>query len=515
MRRCVLTLALVAGLVAGPGSAVAATLNPIGKFELPIFVASAPHDPDRLLVAERKGRVIEVSAGATRQLADFSDLVSCCESERGLLSIAPAPDFDSSGRFYAAYTGTAAAGGDEGDVHLDSFRPQAAGPLVRDQVLSVAHALNPNHNGGQLQFGPDGHLYVSFGDGGGSGDPDGNAQNTETLLGKIVRIDPRPGQVPAYTVPPGNPFAAVPGRDEIWAYGLRNPWRFSFDRETAATVIADVGQDDREEIDFVSSAGGGIGGAGLNYGWNCREGFSAFPGAPGGCGSVGFADPVFDYPHEDPGGSALTGCSVIGGYVVRDPSVADLYGRYVYTDYCNSEIRSLVLPPGSAGLASGDRPEGLTVKSPTSFGEDSCGRVYLASGLGPVYRLEGATPATCPRPETVAVSFRETARNPRVRLSAERARHARFWFAARVAPCTGHAGAVLQLNRGGKRLRSRQLNGDCVARFRLHVVASATFRALLIDGSGARSRRLALRLARGGPRQRSQVRTIALAKPSP
>jgi hypothetical protein len=489
-------VAVVVAVLAFAGAAVAASLQPIGDFDQPIYVTSSPANPDRLLVAEREGKVLEVSAGATRQIADVSGLISCCESERGMLSIAPAPDFESSARFYAAYTGTPAAGGAEGDVHLDSFRPDPAvpGALVREPILSVGHAAQPNHNGGQIQFGPDGKLYFSLGDGGGGGDPSGNAQNTEVLLGKILRIDPRPGQVPAYSIPADNPFVGGPGRAEIWALGLRNPWRFSFDRAGGAMTIGDVGQDAFEEIDYAAPVTSGVvGGAGANFGWNCREGFSPYP--PAGCGSGAFIDPVFDYPHDDPGNGGPFGCSIIGGYVVRDPSVADLYGRYVYADYCHTGIRSIALPAGD------DRGEGLSVKGPSSFGEDSCGRVYIASTLGPVYRLTGATPAVCSRPETVAVSFRQTPRRMRIRLGAKRVRHApRFWFTAWVTPCAGHAGAILQLNRGGKRLRSRQLDGDCAARFRLRVVASATFRALLVDGSGARSEQLTIRLPRHFPR---------------
>ncbi|HET7486243.1 MAG TPA: PQQ-dependent sugar dehydrogenase, partial [Solirubrobacterales bacterium] len=363
-------------------TAVAETLHPIGSFKRPIFVTSDPGDQERLLVVEREGRVVETGPGGTRTYADLSSLVTCCESERGLLSIAPAPDFHSSGRFYAAYTGKAAAGGLEGDVHVDSFRPdpQTAGQLIREPILSVAHSQEANHNGGQLQFGPDGHLYVSLGDGGGGGDPFENGQDLEELLAKILRIDPRPGQSPAYAIPAGNPFAAGPGRDEIWAYGLRNPWRFSFDYLNGDMVIADVGQDAREEVDFAPAVGGALSGAGADYGWSCREGFIAYTSPAANCaGKSGFVDPVFDYPHEDPGGGAAYGCSIIGGYVVRDQSVPDLYGRYVYADYCTGQLRSLVLPSTSSGTATDDRVAGLHVSKPTSFGEDSCGRVYVAS----------------------------------------------------------------------------------------------------------------------------------------
>ncbi len=480
----------------GVAEASAAKLTPIGKFKQPIFVSSDPVNPDRLLIAEREGMVSEVGPSGTRQLLDISALVSCCKSERGLLSLAPAPDFDSTGRIYVAYTGTPEAGGAEGDVHVDSFHPLANGQTARDPILAVSHSQNENHNGGQLQFGPDGYLYASFGDGGGGGDPDGNGQNIETLLGKIVRIDPRPGAVPAYTIPPGNPFASGPGRDEIWAYGLRNPWRFAFDRANGDMAIADVGQDAREEVDFAPSSGGGVvGGGGANYGWNCREGFIPYSGAPGGCGTTGFADPVFDYPHEEPSGGGLHGCSIIGGYVVRDQSVADLYGRYLYSDYCSGEIRSLVLPVTATGRASGDRSEGLAVEGPTSFGQDSCGRVYVASAAGPVYRIEGVTPAVCPPPEAVAVS---KGRPARIHLRA-RYTGARVKLIARVAPCAGHAHAKLQLNRGGRRLRVKRLDRKCVARFRLRVRRRSTFRALLGADASIRSRRLAVRPAHPKP----------------
>jgi hypothetical protein len=495
--RCSIWIAvLLAGVASCGSTAAAATLAPIGTFSLPVYVTSDPLDPDQLLVGERQGRVIESGPEGARQLLDFSSLVTCCESERGLGSIAPAPDFAVSGRVYAAYTGTPAAGGAVGDVHIDSFRPGPEGGTIREQILSLGHSLRPNHNGGQLQFGPDGHLYIALGDGGGAGDPDGNGQNTETLLGKIIRIDPRPGQAPSYAVPPGNPFASGPEREEVWAFGLRNPWRFSFDRANGDMVIADVGQEEREEINLAPSAGAGVvSGAGANYGWSCREGFIAFPGAPSGCPTEGFTDPVFDYPHDDPGGGAAHGCSIIGGYVIRDQSLGDLYGRYVYADYCEGEIRSLVLPSSSAGRATGDRAEGLSVASPTSFGEDSCGRVYIVASAGTIYRLEGAVPASCPRAVTVAgepnTSPVRGLRLGRIRLHVKRQG---TWvkLTARVSPCGNHAGTMLQLNRGGRRLMSKRLDRGCLARFAVRLSGAATFRALLRDEMEIRSRRLAV-----------------------
>ena len=497
MRSSIWIAVLLACAVSCGGTAAAASLEPVGTFSLPVYVTSDPLDPDRLLVGERQGRVIESGLAGTRQLLDFSTLVTCCESERGLGSIVPAPDFAASGRIYVAYTGTAAAGGAEGDVHIDSFRPGPEGGTIREPILSLDHALRPNHNGGQLQFGPDGHLYIALGDGGGAGDPDGNGQNTETLLGKIIRIDPLPGQTPSYAIPPGNPFASGPGRDEIWAFGLRNPWRFSFDRASGDMVIADVGQEKREEINLAPSAAAGtVAGAGANYGWSCREGLIAYPGAPSGCATAGFTDPVFDYPHDDPGGGAAHGCSIIGGYVVRDHSLDDLYGRYVYADYCQGEIRSLVLPSSASGRASGDRAEELPVANPTSFGEDSCGRVYVAACAGTVYRLEGASPATCPRPTagneepSTAAPPTPSLHRPRVRLHAKRS-GAWIKLTARVSPCSDRAGTMLQLNRGGRRLMSKPLDKDCLARFAVRSSGAATFRTLLPEIE-IRSRRLAV-----------------------
>jgi hypothetical protein len=497
--------ALVSACLCPAAGAVA--LAPIGKFTQPISISSDPDNGERLLIAERAGVVDEVAGGAVTPLADITSLVACCESERGLLSIAPAPDFDSSGRIYIAYTGKPAAGGAEGDIHVDAFRLVAGGAPVREPILTVGHALNANHNGGQLQFGPDGYLYVSLGDGGGGGDPLHSGQDTEVLLGKILRIDPRPGQSPAYASPPGNPFAAGPGRDEVWAYGLRNPWRFSFDRATGDMVIGDVGQDAREEVDFAPSPGGGVvSGAGADYGWNCREGFIAYTSPEPACASAsGFTDPVFDYPHTDLGTGSAHGCSIIGGFVVRDPSLGDLYGRYVYSDFCSGEIRSLVLPSAAGSRASGDRSEGLTVAKPTSFGEGACGRLYVASDEGTVYRLVGSTPASCASPPT-AVAGQEAAIAPTGKgLGVERKHQAlalhlhahpvgaRLRIVVEADPCAGQAGDRVQLNRGGKRFASKLLDDRCLARFFVRVKGPATFRALLVGSEEIRSERLTAR----------------------
>jgi hypothetical protein len=478
-------------------------LEPVGKFKQPISVTSDPSNAERLLIAEREGMVEEVAGGVVNPIADITSLVACCEVERGLLSIVPAPDFGSSGRFYAAYTGTPAAGGAEGDVHVDSFRP---GPTVdasiREPILSVGHAANANHNGGQLQFGPDGHLYISLGDGGGGGDPLRSGQDNEVLLGKILRVDPHPGHSPAYSIPAGNPFVAAQGRDEIWAYGLRNPWRFSFDRASGDMVIADVGQDTREEVDFAASLGGGaVGGAAANYGWNCREGSIAYSDPEPACASAsGFTEPVFDYPHEDPGDGSAHGCSIIGGYVVRDPNLTGLYGRYIYSDFCSEEIRSLALPGAADGRAGDDRSEGLTVAGPSSFGEDSCGRLYVASTAGAIYRFIGpAGPGCSPLAPGLAAPIAPTGpgsgierkhRPLRLRLRA-RPSGARLKIVVEAVPCAGQVGDRVQLNRGGKRFGSKSLDDRCLARFFARVKSPATFRALLVGSEEIRSRRLA------------------------
>jgi len=492
------------------GSARAATLVPLGGaedpigFEQPIFLTSDPDDPERLFVVERKGRVVEFAAGAKRLYADLTGLVSCCLSERGLLSIALAPDFATTGAFYAAYTGKPAAGGAEGDFHLDHFTPNGgAGAVARSPILSFAHSAEPNHNGGQLQFGPDGRLYVSTGDGGGTGDAAGNAQSLDTLLGKILRIEPRPGQVPAYSSA-GNPFSGdAAGRDEIWSYGLRNPWRFSFDRLTGDMVIADVGQRVREEVDVaVAPSAGTVGGAGANYGWNCREGLIAYTAPAPACAAAGpFVEPVFDYPHEDPGGGGAHGCSITGGYVARDESLGDLYGRYVYADFCVGEVRSLALPPGGVGAAT-DRDEGLALPGrPTSFGEDSCGRLYVMSTDESVYRFVGGSPPACPvAPVDVAAPPRLDSggakKDVRVAVrSRRRGRSATFTVMARLLPCRRGPDDSAQLRRGGRAIARKPLDRRCRARFTLRLDRRATLR-VLVDPAGEastlRSRRLLL-----------------------
>jgi hypothetical protein len=372
-------------LLAFPGGAAALTLEPVGDFVDPMYVTSDPSDPDRLFVVERSGRVVLVEEGVQTTFFDLGqeDLVSTGH-HRGLQSIALAPDFADTGRLYVYYSraGTDADPGLEGDVQIDELTATGDGVdlATRRPLLTIEHSEGTDHYGGQLQFGLDGNLYVSTGDGGCCGDPLENAQDLGSLLGKVLRIDPRPSDGAPYSIPSDNPFVGEPGEDEIWSYGLRNPWRFSFDRLTGDMVIGDVGENAWEEIDYAPAPDAG---RGMNFGWDCREGMHDYE--PEGCEGP-FAEPVFEYPHSGPSCTSIT-----GGYIVRDPSLGDLYGRYLYADLCPGELRSLEL----AAPFESDRLE-LSLEVPASFGEDSCGRLYVTSfATGEVYRLTGGEPQDC------------------------------------------------------------------------------------------------------------------------
>jgi hypothetical protein len=443
-------------------------------FDEPIFVTSAPNNPDRLFVVERKGRVIEVSPDGSRSVfADLRTTVGCgedCGGERGLLSIALAPGFASSGRFFVYY------GEDlgEGDIHVAEMTASATfAPLgTLRNVLTIPHPTRSNHYGGQLQFGPEGNLFISTGDGGGSNDELGNAQNLGSLLGKILRIDPDPSGLLQHTVPPGNPFG-----DEIWSYGLRNPFRFSFDRGGSGIWIGDVGQGAREEVDHGPAPG--LGG-GFNFGWNCFEGSVAGPATDPECAGAladAFVPPVFDYAHDPPAGGCPNGFAVIGGYVSRDPGVSGLAGRYVYGDLCDGQIRSFA--PGLP-RASNDRSEGMQAFGLNSFGEDSCGRLYAISGGGTVYRIVGAAPTNCsgagPAPGVAALSPSFVGIKP---LRRRVVRNRRALITAWVSPCKGRQGDPVTLWRGRKRIGTRHFDKVCTARFRPRISRRSGFRATI------------------------------------
>jgi glucose/arabinose dehydrogenase len=351
-------------------------LKRVGSFREPVYVAGAPGFPRLLFVVEQEGRV-RVLRGGRRVRGAFLDIRGLVQAggERGLLSIAFPPDYRRTRRFYVYYTDNT------GDIRVDEFKRRSATRAARGSrrpVIRIPHRENSNHNGGQLQF-LGSLLYFGTGDGGSGGDPPNNAQNRNSLLGKLLRIDPRPANGRPYRIPSGNPFVGRPGRPEIYSYGLRNPFRFSFDTVSAKRprlAIGDVGQDRFEELDYLT-----VGAArGANFGWDAFEGFSRYRGDNSGTPNPGgTVKPILAYPHSR-GGS----CSIIGGYVVRDRRLPALYERYVYADLCEGELRRL--DPGLR-RARGDRRIGLSVSTPSSFGEDTHGRLYVASLEGLVYRL--------------------------------------------------------------------------------------------------------------------------------
>ncbi len=365
----------------GPGEAGAAAagrvrLVSLGSFDAPLYVTAPPRDTRRVFVVEQAGTIRVLRAG--RRLArPFLDLRSRVTSggEQGLLSLAFAPDYHTTRRFYVNYTDS------RGDQRVVEFRRSTSDPdrAVRSSGRLVLRYRQPesNHNGGLVAFGPDRLLYIGTGDGGGADDRHGsrgNAQDLGSLLGKLLRIDPRRTGSRRYRVPSSNPFVGRAGaRPEIYSYGLRNPWRFSFDRSTGALTIGDVGQGAIEEVDYAPKGGA----RGVNYGWRPFEGRRRnYPGES----APGAVAPVLELSHDD------GNCSITGGYVVRDGGLPALRGRYVYGDFCKGRLRSVRL---SAGRARDDRAiAGLkTIRSLSSFGEDARGRVYVVSLDGPVYRL--------------------------------------------------------------------------------------------------------------------------------
>jgi Glucose / Sorbosone dehydrogenase len=470
----------------GCATAQGAQLQKVGDFEEPIYVTSDPGNPNRLFVVERAGRILLVQGGIVSTFADLRSLVNT-EVEDGLLSIALAPDFGSSGRFYLDYTGKL----EPGEIHIAEMRAPGgtALPSSLKDVLTIPHPGHMNHNGGQLQFGPEGALFISTGDGGGNNDVHKNAQDKASLLGKILRIEPTPGSVPLYKVPLDNPFVGQAGvREEIWSYGLRNPFRFSFDRLFGGILIGDVGEGAREEVDYGPAPQRG---RGANYGWNCREGLVAGPGGdltPPECATTPFVDPIFDYPHQDPGGGRAFGCAIIGGPISRDSAVPELYGRYVYGDLCEGQVRSLSLadPFGT------DRSEGISVPGLNSFGEDSLGRVYAVSGNGSVYRI---VEATAPPKRQPFLGLRTSARRVK--------RGKRVTLTAFVSPCVRSKArsAVVDLYKGRRHLTRRHLSRVCTARFRPPRIRRRTaFRARLVEDTTylpAQSRRQVIKLKVG------------------
>jgi glucose/arabinose dehydrogenase len=340
----------------------------------PVYVTTAPGDK-RLFVVEQAGTIRTVLHGkvSARPYADLRRFV-VSGGEQGLLSVAFSPQFETTGKLYVYFTNKQ---GNEVVWELHARKGAASIRPGHRELLQIPDTES-NHNGGQLQFGPDGMLYVGEGDGGGGGDrhgAHGNGQNPGVLLGKLMRIDPstRTGALP-YGIPKDNPFVGRSGyRPEIWALGLRNPWRFSFDRATGDLWIGDVGQDSWEEVDHLTK---GVGGA--NFGWNRFEGTHDFAtDTPLAGGKL--TGPVAEYSHND-------GCSITGGYVYRGPHIAGLSGRYVYADYCSGKLWTLA--------TSGGRPRDVSsvvaavgAKAIVSFGQDASGMLYACSAQGQLYRF--------------------------------------------------------------------------------------------------------------------------------
>jgi hypothetical protein len=348
-----------------------------GSFSSPVYLTAPPGDTARLFVVEKGGRlrIVRHDTLLATPFLNLSGRVST-GSEQGLLSLAFHPQYATNGRLYVYYTNTA------GDLRVVRYTvsadPNVADSLSGDTVLAVPHPGQSNHNGGLLLFGPDGKLYAGLGDGGGGGDPDTNAQNKHRLLGKLLRLDVDGAS--GYTIPSDNPFATdTSARPEIWAYGLRNPWRYSFDRQTGDLYLADVGQNAWEEVNVSSTASGR--GKGVNYGWDVMEGLHCYPPPGTSCNQTGLTLPVLEYGHT--GGA----CSITGGYVYRGTRVPSLVGHYLYADYCAGFVRSFRYVGGQAT----DRQDRTAQLDPqgsvSSFGEDARGELYVMTLGGELWRV--------------------------------------------------------------------------------------------------------------------------------
>ncbi|HEX3049957.1 MAG TPA: PQQ-dependent sugar dehydrogenase [Aggregatilineaceae bacterium] len=341
-------------------------------FSKPLYVTHA--GDERLFVVEQSGKIRIVQDGAILEppFLDVSSIISPEAltgdySERGLLGLAFHPDYAENGTFFINYTDL------NGDTVVARYAVSADDPNVADPnsvlpILQVAQPY-PNHNGGHLAFGPDGYLYIALGDGGSGGDPQGNGQNVGTLLGSILRVDVNTDQ--GYLIPPDNPFVNQSGvQPEIWSWGWRNPWRFSFDRQTGDMWIADVGQNEWEEVNFESAGGPG----GLNYGWNAYEASYPYSGAEAASDVV---MPILEYSHDE-------GCSISGGYVYRGPAIPSLQGTYFYGDWCSGLIWTAQSDASGAWTSTVSLQSGLSI---SSFGEDAAGELYVVDYNGTLYRI--------------------------------------------------------------------------------------------------------------------------------
>ncbi|WP_405983687.1 PQQ-dependent sugar dehydrogenase [Streptomyces sp. NBC_00872] len=366
------TICLVASLTlatafadepAAPRQAAEVTLEQVATAQNPIAGAAGPGDT--VWIAERAGTVrVLGDDGLGQPVLDISDETTT-DGERGLLGIAFDNEF---AHFYISFTDL------EGTSTVDEFAVQD-GSIQPDTRRTVITQTQPysNHNGGDIKIGPDGYLYIALGDGGSGGDPHGNGQNLDTLLGKLLRIDPSGGE--PYAIPPDNPFVNDPNaKDEIWAYGLRNPWRFSFDAGTGDLLIGDVGQTAWEEIDWAPADSDG----GENYGWSGMEGNHPFRG---GTEPANHVPPVHEYDRNG------LGCSVTGGYVYRGEAIPDLKGQYVFSDYCDGTVRTLQMEDGEV---TGESDLGVNGGEVISFVEGGDGELYVLAIGGSVFRIDPA-----------------------------------------------------------------------------------------------------------------------------
>jgi glucose/arabinose dehydrogenase len=372
-----LVVALVTLGSTGTSAAATVVLRPVvSGLVAPDFVTSPRDGSGRLFVVEQPGRIRVVKNGVLlpTPFLDISDMVGY-GGERGLLGLAFHPSYKTNGLFYIDWTLKS------GDVAVNQYKVSPTNPDVAIRTSSrrllTIHHPNTNHNGGMIAFDNHGYLFVGVGDGGGSGDPSNNAQNVNVLLGKILRINVN-GTTGAiqYRIPGDNPYVGRTGRDEVWSFGLRNPWRFSFDRATNDLWIGDVGQKKYEEIDRATSASSGYG-RGINFGWRAMEGRHCYS-PPTGCNRSGKRLPVVEYSHSE-------GCAVTGGYVYRGSAVPSLYARYVFADYCSGRIWT-VAKGGVSPIAKSLLMD--TSMSISSFGEDERGELYVVdSAGGAIYRF--------------------------------------------------------------------------------------------------------------------------------
>lgn len=342
-----------------------------GGLNQPVFLVDPDDGTGRLFLVEQSGavRVVQENLLLDVPLLNIAGQIST-SSEQGLLSIALHPDFPVNGQLFVSYTDV------DGNTAIERWSisaddPNIADPASAELILAVEQPA-PNHNGGLIMFGPDGYLYIGLGDGGGQGDPSGNGQRLDTLLGKILRIDvdSTTGDLP-YGIPADNPFIETDGaRAEIWAYGFRNPWRFSFDRETGDLLVGDVGQGEIEEASLIPAGEGG-----LNFAWNSKEGPNCYAISP--CEDNSFIEPFFWYDH------GVGGCSIVGGYVYRGAAMPELNGAYITGDYCTGEVWAV-------NPETGEHTEpilsGLNI---SSFAEDAAGEIYIVDLNGGIYRIIG------------------------------------------------------------------------------------------------------------------------------